>query len=172
MLRDIIFLMDDTNYTDFSPNFDPSKVRSHRTETEQKLRRSVFVLKNRIFSVHSLVSLILPAIVVFLIIGSISNMSRNWSLEQQADAKKREIAIAELEVDRLKLENQYYASEEYQELAARRQQGKKLDGETLVNLPENSEKARHKYKTPTAAEHLSAAEKSNLDQWLLFLFGD
>ena len=49
--------------------------------------------------------------------------------------RRREKALLELEVETLELENEYYLSAEYQELAARKYQGKMLAGETMVYLP-------------------------------------
>lgn len=102
--------------------------------------------------------------------GAISSMTRNWELEQRVAARRKELKLLQLEVDSLSLENEYYKSEEYQELAAREKQGKKLPGETMIYLPPNTESARNKYKetTPLAEETVTP---SNFEQWMSFLFG-
>lgn len=84
------------------------------------------------------------------------------------DAKKRERALLQLENETLELENKYYASEEYQELAARRQHDKMTEGETMVMLPKNSEAAKNKYKK---TETVESEKLSNFQQWMAFLFG-
>ncbi len=98
-------------------------------------------------------------------------MSRNWSLAEELASKQREKALLELEVETLELENDYYLSDEYQELAARKYQGKMLAGETMVYLPDNSELAKNKYKTVATEENLATETRSNFEQWLSFLFG-
>lgn len=104
--------------------------------------------------------------------GSIDSMTRNWSLAQELMNRQREKALLELEVETLQLENEYYQSTEYKELAARKYQGKMLPGETMVYLPDNSEAARTKHKTSDEQETtLTSATMSNLEQWLAFLFG-
>lgn len=118
---------------------------------------------------------ILIAAVVFCLAwtwGSIDAMTRNWSLAQELMSRQREKALLELEVETLELENEYYRSYEYQELAARKYQGKMLPGETMIYLPDNSEVAKNKHKTATEDEPTAAdTTMGNLEQWLAFLFG-
>ena len=87
-------------------------------------------------------------------------------------SRQREKALLELEVETLELENEYYRSYEYQELAARKYQGKMLPGETMIYLPDNSEVAKNKHKT-TVEDEPAVADNTmgNLEQWLAFLFG-
>ncbi|MBR3204336.1 hypothetical protein IKF81_01480 [Candidatus Saccharibacteria bacterium] len=96
-------------------------------------------------------------------------MSRNWELSQKIATRKKELTLLQLEVETYELENEFYRSEEYQELSARSKQDKKAEGENLVYLPENSEVAKNKYKETTASEE--NAEPSNFSQWMSFLFG-
>lgn len=104
--------------------------------------------------------------------GSIDSMTRNWSLAQELMNRQREKALLELEVETLELENEYYESTEYKELAARKYQGKMLPGETMIYLPDNSEAAINKHKTSTEEDAtIATATMSNLEQWLAFLFG-
>ncbi len=104
--------------------------------------------------------------------GSIDAMTRNWSLAQELMSRQRERAVLELEVETLELENEYYQSYEYQELAARKYQGKMLPGETMIYLPDNSEAAINKHKTSeTDDTTLATTAMTNLEQWLAFLFG-
>ena len=100
--------------------------------------------------------------------GSVSAMSKNWDLARQVESKKREKALLALEMETLELENKYYASAEYQELAARRQHGKLFDGEKLLVLPENSVAAKTKYQTKP---EIRQDKMTNFEQWMAFLFG-
>ena len=101
--------------------------------------------------------------------SAISAMSRNWELEQRLVAKRYERDILQLEIDALELENQYFASEEYQELAARAKQNKILEGETMIYLPDNSDYAKHKHDETVIEEVIE--EPANYEQWLTFIFG-
>ena len=102
--------------------------------------------------------------------GAISAMTRNWDLEQRLVAKRQERTLLQLEIESLELENRYYASAEYQELAARAKQNKILDGETLIYLPDNSDIAKHKHDGAIVQEPVEE-EPNNFEQWLSFLFG-
>lgn len=103
--------------------------------------------------------------------GSTSSMSRNWQLAETLAARQKELVLLKLEVETLEMENEYYASPEYQELAARRLQNKVKAGETLIYLPENSELARNKHDETTAIQAALAEEPSNFEKWMNFLFG-
>lgn len=137
-----------------------------------KIRQAKYRFVNEWLTVESVVLVIALAACLIWTWGSISSMSRNWSLAQELASRQREKALLELEVETLELENEYYLSNEYQELAARKYQGKKLPGETMVVLPDNSEAARNKHTNSTASgQGNSVDEMSNPEQWLMFLFG-
>ena len=101
--------------------------------------------------------------------GTISSVTRNWELEQRLVARRYELTLEQLEIDSIELENKYLASEEYQELMARARQNKKLEGETLIYLPDNSDYAKHKHEEVKTEEIVE--EPSNFEQWFTFLFG-
>lgn len=135
---------------------------------KQKLRRLKYRM-SRGLTVDRVLVLIFVGCCLAWTYGAIMSLSRNWQLEQRLISKRREVKVLELEVDNLKLENQYYASEEYQELAARDKENKLLPGETLVYLPKNSEEAKEK--SAASRTTISYSEPSNFRQWLSFLFG-
>lgn len=137
-----------------------------------KLRKTGYWLKHDLFVFDNVVLIVAGICCLIWTWGSISSMTRNWLLAQEVAARQREKALLELEVETLELENEYYLSAEYQELAARKYQGKKLPGETMVYLPANSETAKNKHKVSDYDTATPApSEASNLEQWLTFLFG-
>lgn len=138
----------------------------------ERIRTSFRRLNYRIkhgFSHERVVFLVAVAFCLAWTFSAISAMSRNWELEQRLVAKRYERDVLQLEIDALELENQYYASEEYQELAARERQNKVYEGETMIYLPENSDYAKHKHEETVVEE--DAEEPSNYEQWLTFIFG-
>lgn len=142
------------------------------SELKTKLRKVQYWLKHDLFVFDKMVFIVAAACCLAWTWGSIDSMSRNWSLSQELMNRQREKALLELEVETLELENEYYASAEYQELAARKYQNKMLPGETMIYLPDNSEHAMNKHKMQDNNEPtITANEMSNLEQWLMFLFG-
>ena len=142
-------------------------------ELKTKIRQKNYWLKHNFFTFENMVLLAAAICCLAWTWGSIDAMSRNWSLAQELMERQREKALLELEVDTLELENEYYRSAEYQELAARKYQNKILPGETMIYLPDNTEAARNKHKTQSEEAEASIAtdNMSNLEQWLAFLFG-
>lgn len=143
------------------------------SELKTRIRKAQYWLKHDLFVFDNIVTIVAAICCLVWTWGSIASMSRNWSLAEELMSKQREKALLELEVDTLELENEYYRSAEYQELAARKYQNRKLPGETMIYLPENSDAARNKHKqsNETMDASASGAELSNLEQWLAFLFG-
>lgn len=142
-------------------------------ELKTKLRKSHYRLKHEILVFDNII-LIIALIFCFIFTwGAISSMSRNWSLAEEVVDRQREKALLELEVETLELENTYYQSDEYQELAARKYRGKLLPGETMVFLPDNSAVAKSKHSAEPVEQEVAQAseERSNFEQWMTFLFG-
>lgn len=145
---------------------------SESSDLKTKLRKTGYWLKHDLLVFDNVVIIVAAICCLIWTWGSISSMTRNWSLAQEVASRQREKALLELEVETLELENEYYLSAEYQELAARKYQGKMLAGETMIYLPENSEAAKNKHKnSDTADAGPAVAEASNFEQWLTFLFG-
>lgn len=142
------------------------------TELKTKVRRFQYWLKHDLLVFDNVVLIIALIFCLMWTWGSITSMTRNWTLAQEVMNRQREKALLELEVETLELENAYYLSDEYQELAARRYQNKKLPGETMVYLPANSATAKAKDAGTSESSDAPAADKfSNFEQWMKFLFG-
>lgn len=105
--------------------------------------------------------------------GAVSSVTRNWELAQQLANNKRQVEVLTLETENLQLENEFYKTPEYQELSARRLQNKKLPGETMIYLPDNSNEAKNKHQNASASTTVAASSNyNNFDQWMMFLFGN
>lgn len=142
------------------------------SELKTRFRKVLYWAQHNLFVFDRMVLIVAVAVCLFFVWGAISSMSRNWTLAQELASRRREKVLLELEVETLELENEYYVSDEYQELAARKYQNKKLPGETMIYLPANSETAKDKYRQDDATEALAPEDSmSNFEQWLVFLFG-
>ena len=99
---------------------------------------------------------------------SVAAMSRNWELTERLATEKKELELLNVEIETAELENDYYKTDEYQELLARKYLDKKMTGENMVVMPENSEVAKNKY----ATREIKREEKnySNFEKWIMYLW--
>ena len=132
-------------------------------------RRLKYKLKHGFWSVENVVLALAVVMCLVWTYQSIEAMSRNWELIERLNADRKTLELLAVEVETAELENDYYASEEYRELAARRFANKQLPGELMVYLPENSETAKNKHKE---VKTLAEEEKnySNFEKWMMYLF--
>ena len=135
---------------------------------KDSLRRTKFKLKHDFFTIENIVLAMAIMLCLVWTYQSISAMSRNWELAETLTREKRELELLNVEVETAELENEYYKTEEYQELMARKLLDKKLDGENMVVMPKNSEIAKNKRKV----EKSNSAEReySNFEKWMMYLF--
>ena len=120
------------------------------------------------------------AVIVFALIiasswvwGSLQMMQRNYSLQRELDDKKRQLMIAQLDTENAKLEQRYYKTKEYQELAVREKLGLVATGESVLILTGDAnykEVASEDAKTTQKKQDIESW--SNFRQWMNFLFGD
>ena len=100
--------------------------------------------------------------------GSLGMMERNYNLQREVDYQKRQLQLTELQRDNLELQNRYFETAEYQELAVRETLGLVRPGERVLILPENTAQSASEEATPEAT---APPQASNLEQWVNFLFG-
>ena len=136
---------------------------------KMKYRRLVYKLRHDYFSVENVVLVLAVFLCLMWTYQSITAMSRNWSLTERLTAEKKSLELLNVEVETAELENEYYKSDEYQELLARRVLDKQLPGEKLVVMPSNSEEAKNKHKT-TIAINKNDRDYSNIEKWIMYLF--
>lgn len=132
------------------------------------LRRTKFKLKHDFFTVENIVLLVAIALCLVWTYQSIAAMSRNWELSETLTTEKKELELLSAEVETAELENDYYKTEEYQELLARKYLDKKMPGENMVVMPENSEEAKDKHKVVKAER--TERDYSNFERWMMYLF--
>lgn len=99
----------------------------------------------------------------------------NYELEKKIAVNKQRNAVEQLANENLKLKNTYYESDQYLELAARRQFGKAAPGERLYIVPETVAIAKSVEPEKPQQQVQAEAEKKpkyqqNFDDWMEFLF--
>ena len=135
---------------------------------KNKFRQIRYWMKHDLFTVSNIVLVLAILLCLVWTYQSIVAMSRNWELSERLTAEKKELELLNIEVEAAELENEYYRSEEYQELMARRYLDKKLEGESMVVMPDNTEEAKNKYQE--VEYEITEKKYSNFQKWMMYLF--
>ena len=133
------------------------------------VRRAKYYLKHDYFTVENMVLVFAIILCLAWTNQSIIAMSRNWELSERLTAEKRELELLTVENEMAELENEYYKSNEYQELMARKFLDKQMPGEKMVILPENSEEARTRHQAIESVDEVKE-DYSNFEKWMMYLW--
>lgn len=118
--------------------------------------------------------------VVFLVIfalvvsSSLRTVQRNIELQQQIARLAQDVAQAEFDNERQRLNNQYLQSDRYLELEARRTLGKALPGESVVIIPVDvAQSYIQPVSDPEPELTVDSRPKAiqNASEWVNFLLG-
>jgi len=122
------------------------------------------------------IGLVVFAIIIILVSWSgLRVLQANYELEKKMTQLKQRNTIQQLENENLKLKNDYFESEQYLELTARRQFNKAAPGEKLYLIPQNTALAKT---VELPKEEVTAKKETkpkpkyvqNFDEWMKFLF--
>ncbi len=133
-----------------------------------KLRQFKYKLKHDFLTIENIVLVFAIVLCLVWTYQSIVAMSRNWELSERLTTERKALELLKVEVEAIELENEYYKTEEYQELMARKYLDKKLPGEKMVVMPNNSEVARNKYQQNV--NETKEKTYSNFEKWMVYLF--
>lgn len=140
------------------------------SELGTKFRRFRYKLRHEYFTIENVVLVLAIILCLNWTYRSIEAMSRNWELSERLNTAEKNLELKKVEIEMAELENDYYKTSEYQELAARKFANKQLEGEKMVYLPENSSTAKNKHSNEVAVTVEEKKEYSNFEQWLMYLW--
>lgn len=132
------------------------------------IRRMRYRLRHDFLTIENVVLVLAVVLCLVWTYQSIVAMSRNWELSERLTAEKRALELLNVEVEAAELENEYYKTDEYQELMARKYLDQEMAGEKMVVLPENSEVAKNKHQP--LDEGTKEKTYSNFEKWKMYLF--
>jgi hypothetical protein len=135
------------------------------------IHRLYYRFKNDYLTLNNAVIFVAFVIACNWIWGSLGMMQRNFTLQKELDDKSRQLIVAQLDTDNAKLEQRYYQTDEYKELAVRQQLGLVTPGESVLILPSNSPAVIAADKAAATSTTVKAVPISNFAQWTNFLFG-
>ena len=104
--------------------------------------------------------------------SGVKSIQTNYELQKQIAGLEQKNSVKKLESSNLKLRNEYYKTDTFLELAARRQFGRAAPGETMYLVPEkvamaNTVAVAEEKKVVTQADHRPSWQK-NLEAWFNF----
>lgn len=135
------------------------------------IRRLYYLFRHKYLTLNNVVIAIAFMISAGWVWGSLGVMQRNYTLQKELDDKSRQLIVAELDTENAKLEQRYYKTDEYKELAVRERLNLVTPGESVLILPPNSEAAKNTDKAALATSSDQVVPESNFGQWVNFLFG-
>jgi len=135
------------------------------------IRRIYYLFRHKYLTLNNAVIAIAFMITAGWVWGSLGVMQRNYALQKELDDKSRQLIVAQLDTENAKLEQRYYQTDEYKELAVRERLGLVTPGESVLILPPNSEAAKNADKAVTMTSSTQTVPVSNFGQWMNFLFG-
>ena len=134
------------------------------------IRKIIYTLRHKYLTFNNVVIAAAFLIAASWVWGSLEVMQRNYALQKQVDIKERQLQLTQLQRDGLQLQQKYYKTDEYKELAVRDTLGLVRPGEKLLILPINSAAAKAA-DAPVKQVIVAPESAPNLQQWLNFLFG-
>lgn len=108
--------------------------------------------------------------------SGVSVIETNYGLQKQAAQIDQQNQVQQLTNTNLQLQNEYYNTDTYLELTARKQFGKGAPGETLLLVPKSVALAHAKALPDTAPKSIAPQKDSrttsqkNFDAWMAFFF--
>ena len=133
------------------------------------IRRVYYQFRHKYLTTNNVVVAVGLIIAIGFIFSSLDAMERNYSLQKELDDKSRELIVAQLGEASAELEQRYYKTDEYKELAVRQRLGLGSAGEKLLILSDDSTNKTSETAATTAIS--TTEQKGNFWQWVDFLSG-
>jgi hypothetical protein len=135
------------------------------------IRRLIYRIKKDYINLNNAVILIALVIAANWAWGALQMMQRNFALQKEMDDKSRQLMVAQLDLENAKLQQRYYQTDEYKELAVRERLGLVAPGEKLLVLPANSQTVKDADRKYQEKKVVKVTQPSNFNQWTDFLSG-
>lgn len=138
--------------------------------------KNFYLEKLKMLSDTRVLGLIGFGVVALLVTWSgIKIVQKNYELDKQIAVAKQRNQVEVLENQNLKLKNTYYETNQYLELAARRQLGRAAPGEKLYQVPESVALSKtievpKEQQLAPVSEAPKSKQRQNIEAWIKFLF--
>ena len=136
--------------------------------------RSVSEYAKRASRPDIIAAVVIAATVIGVTVNTSAVIMQNYQLERDVRVMEQKVIVAEIEFETQKAKNQYYGTDYYLDIAARKQLSKGSPGEKLIIVPKSVAMAQlpSGYKSVTTEPIDGTANLPNYRKWQLFLSGD
>lgn len=117
---------------------------------------------------QTLVTALFVVVAISIIWNTIGVIQKNYTLQKDIAALEDEVELVELENQNIAYQIEYYKTDEFLELAARRKLNKAAKGEHVVYLPKSDTADQQLPKNQPSSSQQKPS--SNVDQWIELLF--
>ncbi len=138
----------------------------------KQLTSQMYAYSDRLRDLRFAGLMVFVVIVLLISWSGVKVIQTNYSLQKQIAQLQQENSVQQLKDDNLKLQNEYFNTNQYLELSARQNFGLGAPGEKLLIVPTNVALA-HSINLASTAQAATAANKlpfyeQNLQAWLNF----
>ncbi|USN96702.1 MAG: septum formation initiator family protein [Candidatus Nomurabacteria bacterium] len=140
----------------------------------RQIKRFIYTVRHQYMTMNNMVLAVAVVIAVGWAWSSVEAVQRNYQLQKEVNDKRRQAKLIELQTENLQFEQNYYKSNEYLTLEAKRRLGLVEPGEKVLILPANSASVVAEDQAEKNADTLlpdDVPPPPPLTQWLDFLFG-
>ncbi|MDP4038629.1 MAG: septum formation initiator family protein [bacterium] len=107
-------------------------------------------------------------LVIYIFVSLADVGSKNFKLKQKADKLEEEISRLQSEIEDLSYRISYYKTDNFKEKTAREKLNLQQPGEAVIIVPAQKENEKLEAEQPLSKK---TKPKTNIEQWLDFLFG-
>ena len=142
----------------------------------EKIKSQINFIVHNITDIRVLGQVVFGLLILLVSWSCVKAIQTNADLQKQIAILEQQNDVKELEKQNLELKNQYFTTDQYLELAARRQFGKAAPGEKVLIVPKSValsstvELPKTAAKTKVEGEVRQPFYEENLEAWRNFFF--
>jgi cell division protein FtsB len=136
----------------------------------KKIKSTVEIYLNRLNDVRFIGQVCFVVIVLLISWSGVKSIQTNYNLQKQITVLSQQNELQQLQNDNLKLQNNYYNSNQYLELSARQNFGLAAPGEKELIVPQQVAMAHTVPvdNTYSTIQQVTSSNQSNISSWLDF----
>lgn len=135
----------------------------------QHYQKQLIGLAGRFRDIRFTGQVVFAGIVLLISWSGVKTIQTNYELQKQISALKQQNAVSALENKNMEMQNQYFKTDDYLELSARRNYGLGRPGEKVLLVPQS---VAYTYaadiKTAAANDAKASGHTSNFQSWVNF----